>query len=269
VVLPPSLGRLRRFVSHRSAAKWLALCRARRERYGALNVPSHLSQLPSRCSVAAHRCAALLGTFATANHRPIIPAHKKHGSGEPMRNWRVVLGASLASLTMGGRPRSSAALQSTSRGLARKLTSASTTGRSGPWNPGSTRWLPRPPLVRAPRRLQLSCGRGGCSDCRSEGRPQGPDGSRDPGPDRADGEVGSRGLWQELSGGKPSALSQVSLAESPECEGFWGLDHILIREALKARQTANLSSKKLKIDQKGGQVIETSDHCPRVTKLAL
>ena len=90
-----------------------------------------------------------------------------------------------------------------------------------------------------------------------------------PNPTGPDGEVGSRFLWQELSDGKPSALFQVPLAESPECKGFVGLDHILISEALKARQTAPLSSKKLKIEQNGGQVIKTSDHCPRVTKLAL
>lgn len=84
-----------------------------------------------------------------------------------------------------------------------------------------------------------------------------------------DGEVSSRFLWQELSDGTPSALFQVPLAESPDCNGFVGLDHILISEALRARQIAPLSSKKLKIDQKDAQVIETSDHCPRVTKLTL
>lgn len=83
------------------------------------------------------------------------------------------------------------------------------------------------------------------------------------------GEVTTRFLWQELSDGQPSALHQVPLAESPDCKGFVGLDHILISDALKARQTAPLSSKKLKIDQKDAQVILTSDHCPRVTKFTL
>jgi hypothetical protein len=84
-----------------------------------------------------------------------------------------------------------------------------------------------------------------------------------------DGEVTTRFLWQELSDGKPSALFQVPLASSPDCKGFVGLDHILISEALKARQTSPLSSEKVKVEQKDKQVIETSDHCPRVTRLQL
>lgn len=83
------------------------------------------------------------------------------------------------------------------------------------------------------------------------------------------GEVTTRFLWQELSDGQPTALFQMPLAESPDCKGFVGLDHILISDALKTRQTTPLSSKKLKIDQKDGQVIQTSDHCPRVTRLKL
>nr|WP_315494230.1 endonuclease/exonuclease/phosphatase family protein [uncultured Rhodoferax sp.] len=82
------------------------------------------------------------------------------------------------------------------------------------------------------------------------------------------GEVASRFLWQELSDGNPS-LVQVPLAASNDCSGFVGLDHILISDALAARQTGQLSSEKLRVEQKDAQVIGTSDHCPRVTRLSL
>jgi hypothetical protein len=38
---------------------------------------------------------------------------------------------------------------------------------------------------------------------------------------------------------------------------------------LNARQTSQLSSEKVKVKQKDKQVIMTSDHCPRITKLTL
>jgi len=82
------------------------------------------------------------------------------------------------------------------------------------------------------------------------------------------GEVGSKYMWQELSDGDPSMV-QIPLTSSAGCKGFEGLDHILISEALKARQPTEPGSEKLKVEQKKGQAIATSDHCPRVTVLAL
>jgi endonuclease/exonuclease/phosphatase family metal-dependent hydrolase len=82
------------------------------------------------------------------------------------------------------------------------------------------------------------------------------------------GEVSSRFLWQELSDGDPT-LVQVPPPLTTDCKGFEGLDHILISAALNARQTSQLSSEKVKVKQKDKQVIMTSDHCPRITKLTL
>jgi endonuclease/exonuclease/phosphatase family metal-dependent hydrolase len=82
------------------------------------------------------------------------------------------------------------------------------------------------------------------------------------------GEVRSRFLWQELSDGDPT-LVQVPPPMTTDCKGFEGLDHILISEALNARQTGQLSSEKVKVEQKDKQVIMTSDHCPRITRLTL
>ncbi|MBL8279760.1 MAG: hypothetical protein JNL93_24050 [Pelomonas sp.] len=86
-----------------------------------------------------------------------------------------------------------------------------------------------------------------------------------PGPN---GEVGTRFLWQELSDGDPS-LVQIPLKPATGCKGFVGLDHILISEALSARQTVQLESEKLPIEQKDKQLIMTSDHCPRVSRVSL
>lgn len=82
------------------------------------------------------------------------------------------------------------------------------------------------------------------------------------------GEVKSRYLWQELSDGDPS-MAQIPLTLPTDCKGFEGLDHILISEALKARQSNAPTSEKLKVEQRNPQTIATSDHCPRVTVLTL
>ncbi|MDK3025464.1 endonuclease/exonuclease/phosphatase family protein [Cupriavidus taiwanensis] len=95
------------------------------------------------------------------------------------------------------------------------------------------------------------------------------DGSDPAGPNPADlqGRVPSRYLWQELSDGKPS-LVQVPLGQQASgCTGFTGLDHILISESLRARQDVPPVSVKTPVMQQPGQAIESSDHCPRVTKL--
>lgn len=85
----------------------------------------------------------------------------------------------------------------------------------------------------------------------------------------ADGRVSSRFLWQEIADGNP-VLHQIPLSQaSSTCKGFTGLDHILISEALLALQVAPLSSVKIPVVQKPQQVIITSDHCPRLTKLVM
>ncbi len=84
----------------------------------------------------------------------------------------------------------------------------------------------------------------------------------------ADGSVKSKYLWQEISDGSPT-LVQVPLGTSAtECKGFMGLDHILLSGDLDARQKVKATSFKLPVQSKPKQVIETSDHCPRVAKIA-
>ena len=96
------------------------------------------------------------------------------------------------------------------------------------------------------------------------------DGSDPAGPNKvgADGKVTTKYLWQELSDGKPT-LHQVPLSATDSgCSGFQGLDHIVISDALKAINPATLTSRKIPVDNVAGQPIETSDHCPRVVRLA-
>ena len=97
------------------------------------------------------------------------------------------------------------------------------------------------------------------------------DGSDPAGPNSVGtrGEVQTRLMWQEISDGNPS-LVQVPLAEGTgACKGFVGLDHILLSEALNAKQKGGASSVKVGVDQLKGQKIISSDHCPRITTLKL
>jgi exonuclease III len=90
-----------------------------------------------------------------------------------------------------------------------------------------------------------------------------------PNPVGTRGEVQTRLMWQEISDGNPG-LVQVPLAEGTgACKGFVGLDHILLSEALNAKQTGGASSVKVGVDQLKGQKIISSDHCPRITTLKL
>jgi endonuclease/exonuclease/phosphatase family metal-dependent hydrolase len=74
-------------------------------------------------------------------------------------------------------------------------------------------------------------------------------------------------LWPELNDGAP-ALYQVPLStKEGGCTGFTGLDHIVISEALKKLNPGVVPSKKVRVDEKPGQRIETSDHCPRIAQL--
>jgi endonuclease/exonuclease/phosphatase family metal-dependent hydrolase len=85
-----------------------------------------------------------------------------------------------------------------------------------------------------------------------------------------DGHVTSQYLWQEIADGSP-VMHQIPLVSTePGCTGFQGLDHIVISEPVKAQQgTTSLTSRKVSTYKVAGQKIETSDHCPRVTKLQL
>lgn len=90
-----------------------------------------------------------------------------------------------------------------------------------------------------------------------------------PNPVGTRGEVQTRLMWQEISDGNPG-LVQVPLAEGTgACKGFVGLDHILLSEALNAKQKGGASSVKVGVDQLKGQKIISSDHCPRITTLKL
>lgn len=95
------------------------------------------------------------------------------------------------------------------------------------------------------------------------------DGSDSAGPSKvsADGKVTTKYLWQELSDGAPT-LHQVPLSTTEGgCTGFQGLDHIVISDALKVINPGVIQSRKVMVDNAPGQVIETSDHCPRVVRL--
>ncbi len=83
------------------------------------------------------------------------------------------------------------------------------------------------------------------------------------------GEVSTRYMWQEISDGNPG-MAQVPLAEGTgACKGFVGLDHILLSDALNAKQGGAATSVKVGVDQIKGQKIISSDHCPRITTLKL
>lgn len=86
----------------------------------------------------------------------------------------------------------------------------------------------------------------------------------------AQGYTNSLVLWQEISDGKPS-LFQVPLgSKDASCKGFTGLDHIVVSPALHALQDpASFTSRKVGVVEQPAQKIESSDHCPRVVKLAL
>lgn len=84
-----------------------------------------------------------------------------------------------------------------------------------------------------------------------------------------DGYVRSQYLWQEIADGTP-ALHQVPLKElDVSCKGFSGLDHIVMSGALLAQQKKAPMSFKTPVFLFAGQLIETSDHCPRTMMLQL
>lgn len=83
------------------------------------------------------------------------------------------------------------------------------------------------------------------------------------------GEVASKYLWQEISDGSPTLVQVPITTNNTDCRGFEGLDHILVSEALFSRQPEKLSSFKMPVKSKADQVIETSDHCPRITHIKI
>jgi len=102
----------------------------------------------------------------------------------------------------------------------------------------------------------------------------GSDGSDPAGPHKvdADGRVSTRYLWPELADGS-RALHRLPLTGTDaSCTGFVGLDHIVVSGALHGLlQQAGLGAagvRKAAVVSKPGQLIETSDHCPQIGRLA-
>jgi exonuclease III len=92
----------------------------------------------------------------------------------------------------------------------------------------------------------------------------------------ANGSVTTKYLWQEISDGDPSLMQVPPLeaeettsqqGKSAKCTGLEGLDHILLSSDLWKLQK-NPTSVKVPLAAVDGQVIKTSDHCPRVTKIS-
>jgi endonuclease/exonuclease/phosphatase family metal-dependent hydrolase len=97
------------------------------------------------------------------------------------------------------------------------------------------------------------------------------DGTDPAAPNRVDarGKVATRYLWPELADGAP-LLHQVPLSQSDgACQGFVGLDHIVISDAVKRDNPGTIVSKKMAVVTTLGQIMETADHCPRVAVLRL
>lgn len=95
------------------------------------------------------------------------------------------------------------------------------------------------------------------------------DGSDPAGPNRRDaaGRVTTRYLWPEIDDGAP-IMHQVPLGTTASaCNGFTGLDHIVVSDALMKTNGAELVSYKVSVISLPDQKIETSDHCPRVVQL--
>ncbi len=92
-----------------------------------------------------------------------------------------------------------------------------------------------------------------------------------PNPVNAQGRVPTRYLWQELSDGSPTLHQLPQASDTPAtCKGFVGLDHIVISDALRQRQGPELpTTRKTGVVSQPGQVIQTSDHCPKLTILKL
>ncbi|QBK04514.1 hypothetical protein DW355_06685 [Hylemonella gracilis] len=90
-------------------------------------------------------------------------------------------------------------------------------------------------------------------------------------PNKMDGKgsVKSKYLWQEISDGDPSLVQVPLSGVATGCRGFVGLDHILLSATLNARQKNKPISSKIQVQTQSSQVIETSDHCPRVTRVNL
>ncbi len=83
------------------------------------------------------------------------------------------------------------------------------------------------------------------------------------------GGVKSSYLWQEIADGAPPMYQVGLTATEPGCNGFKGLDHIVISGPVRRAQTEALRSNKTALVKRSRQSIATSDHCPRITVLEL
>jgi hypothetical protein len=97
-----------------------------------------------------------------------------------------------------------------------------------------------------------------------------PAGANRPG---ADGRVGTRYLWPEISDGAPVLHLLPLTGVDAGCRGFIGLDHIVVSAALHATlaqlEPAAIAARKVPVVNLPGQRIESSDHCPQVAKVLL
>ena len=96
------------------------------------------------------------------------------------------------------------------------------------------------------------------------------DGSNPAGVNKKDasGKVATKYLWPEIADGVPVALHQVPLStKEGGCSGFVGLDHAVISDALKKLNPGTIASRKLAVRVPPGQLMEVSDHCPRILQL--
>ena len=84
----------------------------------------------------------------------------------------------------------------------------------------------------------------------------------------ANGRVATKYLWPEIADGAPVALHQVPLSTNEGgCSGFIGLDHVVISDALKKLNKETIPSRKVAVRVPAGQLMEVSDHCPRILQL--
>jgi endonuclease/exonuclease/phosphatase family metal-dependent hydrolase len=81
------------------------------------------------------------------------------------------------------------------------------------------------------------------------------------------GKVPTKFLWQEIADGDPTLFQIPLSSKDGGCEGFQGLDHIVISEAVKKLNAGVIVSKKVGVINAPNQAIETSDHCPRVAQI--
>ncbi len=89
----------------------------------------------------------------------------------------------------------------------------------------------------------------------------------------ADGRVKTKYLWPEIADGSRALFLLPLKSTDPACQGFTGLDHIVVSGALytvlEKHAPADIGARKAPVLGRSGQLIETSDHCPQIGRLLL